>query len=188
MRHRAPAARRAILRGRIGGQTHARDAIDTGRSRSRALRFGVVTARTQRAISCQPPTVRARTMHRNRFMMTMKTVKRTINTLGDYTGDFAHDAGKLARNIGGETAELARRFGDGTVTLARRVGPKRGLIGLAVLAAAVGGSIMLIRYLKARNADASLDADEPTEARSNGTFANKRARAQHTAESFVSRQ
>ena len=128
-------------------------------------------------------------MHRDRCMMTMKTVKRTINTLGDYTGDFAHDAGKLARNIGGETVDLARRFGDGTVTLARRVGPKRGLLGLAVLAAAVGGSIMLIRYLKARNADASTDADDPTEtSRGNGTFANKRARAQHTAESFVSRQ
>lgn len=127
-------------------------------------------------------------MHRKRFMMTMKTVKRTIHTLGDYTGDVAHDAGKLARNLGGETVDLARRFGDGTVTLARRVGPKRGLIGLAVLAAAVGGSIMLIRYLKARNADASMDGDEPEATRGNGTLANKRARAQHTAESFVSRQ
>ncbi|HEY0194258.1 MAG TPA: hypothetical protein VGC42_24250 [Kofleriaceae bacterium] len=127
-------------------------------------------------------------------------VKRTLNNLGDYTGDFANDAGKFARNFGGDTADLARRFGgdtadlarrfgDGTADLAKRVGPKRGLIGLAVLAATIGGSIMLIRYLKARAAEQAIDGDEPSE--TNGTksnFANKRARAQHTAESFVSRQ
>ena len=122
-------------------------------------------------------------------MMTMKQVKRTFNNLGDYTGDFAHDAGKFARNLGGDTVDLARRFGDGTVTIAKRVGPKRGLIGLAVLAAAVGGSIMLIRYLKARNAE-NIETDDADEAVGNGrsNFANKRARAQHAAESFVSRQ
>jgi len=72
--------------------------------------------------------------------MMMKTVKNTFSTIGDRGGDLASG-----------TADLARRFGSGTASLARRVGPRRGLIGLAVIAAAVGGSVVLIRYLRSRN-------------------------------------
>jgi hypothetical protein len=42
--------------------------------------------------------------------------------------------------------------------MAKRIGPRRGLLGLAVLAAAVGGSVVLIRYLRSRNRDAALDS------------------------------
>src|SRR5919112_4052455 len=63
----------------------------------------------------------------------MKTVKHTIYSIGDRSSD-------IARTIGSETADLAKRFGSNTASLARQIGPKRGLIGLAVLAAAVGGT------------------------------------------------
>lgn len=72
----------------------------------------------------------------------MKTVKHTIHVIGDHGSDLAS-----------ETVDLARRFGSGTVDLARQIGPRRGLIGLVVVAAAIGGSIVLVRYLRARKAD-----------------------------------
>lgn len=114
--------------------------------------------------------------------MKMKTVKTTFYTLGDRTSD-------LARTIGDETVDLARRFGDGTASLAKRVGPKRGLIGLAVLVAAVGGSIMLVRYLKARNAEQEGLGDEAaTGEAGTSQFANKRARARNAADAHISHQ
>ncbi|HET9626402.1 MAG TPA: hypothetical protein VFP84_33805 [Kofleriaceae bacterium] len=113
--------------------------------------------------------------------MKMKTVKTTFYTLGDRTSD-------LARTIGDETVDLARRFGDGTMTLAKRVGPKRGLIGLATAVAVIGGSIMLVRYLKARNAQQDGARDEHDEHAGASSFANKRARARNAAESHISHQ
>ena len=65
-----------------------------------------------------------------------------------------------ARTIGCETADLARRVGGSTADLAKRIGPKRGLIGLAVLAAVVGGSIVLVRYLRSRDEDVREGLDE----------------------------
>jgi len=53
-------------------------------------------------------------------------------------------------SVGCTTSDLARRVGDNTVDIARRVGPKRGIIGFLVLGAAIGGSIYLVRYLRAR--------------------------------------
>ena len=47
-----------------------------------------------------------------------------------------------------------------TADLATRIGPRRGLIGLAVIAVAVGGSIILVRYLRARNAEYPLEMEE----------------------------
>jgi len=76
----------------------------------------------------------------------MKTVKHTFTSIGDHSGE-------IARTIGSGTADLARRFGGGTASLARRVGPRRALIGFAVAAVAIGGSIVLARYLRARNAE-----------------------------------
>jgi hypothetical protein len=108
----------------------------------------------------------------------MKTVKHTFSSIGDHGGD-------VARAIGAETALLARRFGSGTVTVARQVGPRRGLIGLAVLAAAIGGSVMLIRYLKARAAEAGVD-DETAEPGSQRVGGGKRARDQRTADARIS--
>jgi hypothetical protein len=78
-------------------------------------------------------------------MMT-KTIKHTFHTIGDQTGDFA-------RAVGSGTADFARRFGSGTADVARRVGPWRALLGLAVIGAAVGGGVMLARYVRARRAE-----------------------------------
>lgn len=113
----------------------------------------------------------------------MKTVKTTFYTLGDRTGD-------LARTIGDETVDLARRFGDGTMTLAKRVGPRRGLIGLAAAVAVIGGSIMLVRYLKARNAqqDELADDEDNNDISTPNNFSNKRTRARNAAEPHISHQ
>jgi hypothetical protein len=88
-------------------------------------------------------------MHRIVRMMT-KTIKHTFHTIGDHGGD-------LARAIGSGTADFARRFGSGTADVARRVGPWRALIGLAVIGAAVGGGVLLARYVRARRAELALD-------------------------------
>lgn len=73
----------------------------------------------------------------------MKTVKHTLSTIGDRGGE-------IARTFGSETAGLVKRFGGGSTSLAKRIGPRRGLIGLAAAAAAIFGSVMLMRYLRAR--------------------------------------
>ena len=59
----------------------------------------------------------------------------------------------LARFVGEGTADLARKVGHGTADVARRVGPKRGIIGLVVLGAAIGGTFYLLRYLRSRQDD-----------------------------------
>ena len=71
------------------------------------------------------------------------TVRDTFSSIGDRGGD-------IARNLGAGTAHLARRVSRGTTSLARDVGPRRALIGIAVAAVAIGGSILLMRYLRAR--------------------------------------
>lgn len=85
----------------------------------------------------------------------MKTVKHTFYTIGDHGSDFARTIGSgtadLARTIGGGTADLARSFGSGTAHLAKRIGPRRGLLGLVAVAAAIGGTVVLVRYLRARS-------------------------------------
>lgn len=85
-----------------------------------------------------------------------------IHRLGGSSGDLLHRVGGEARHVGGSAANLARNVGDSTVQLARRIGPKRGLIGLAILGAVVGGTIVLVRYLRARaeEQDAGIDANE----------------------------
>jgi hypothetical protein len=103
-------------------------------------------------------------------MMT-KTIKHTFHTIGDQTGD-------LARAVGSGTADLARRFGTGTAGVARRVGPWRALIGLAVIGAAVGGGVLLARYVRARRAE--LAGDEGTAGESSSGSRN-RQRSQQRA-------
>ena len=93
-------------------------------------------------------------MQRNRGMMT-KTIKHTFHTIGDHGGD-------LARSLGSGTADLARRFGSGTADVARRVGPRRALIGLAVIGAAVAGGVLLARYVRARRAELAGDETSDT--------------------------
>lgn len=73
----------------------------------------------------------------------MNTVRDTFSSIGDRGGD-------IARGFGSGTAQLARRVGGGTADLARDIGPRRALIGLAVAALAIGGTIAVMRYLRAR--------------------------------------
>jgi hypothetical protein len=109
----------------------------------------------------------------------MKTVKHTFTSIGDHSGDFA-------RTIGSGTADLARRVGDGTADLAKRIGPRRALLGLAVAAMAVGGTIVLVRYLRARNAD-RFATDESGESAGRG-HNSRRSRGKHTGNAQVSPQ
>ena len=82
--------------------------------------------------------------------MTTKTIKHTFHAIGDHGSDFA-------RSVGSGTADLARRFGSGTARVARRVGPWRALIGLVAIGAAVGGGVLLARYVRARRAERVAD-------------------------------
>jgi hypothetical protein len=118
------------------------------------------------------------THHARRFAM-MKTVKHTFTSIGDHGGDFA-------RTIGSGTVGLARRVGDGTAGLARRIGPRRALIGLAVAAVTIGGTIVLVRYLRARNAD-RFATGETGESADRGNHSG-RSHAKHTAGVQVSPQ
>jgi hypothetical protein len=86
----------------------------------------------------------------------MNTVRHTFHTIGDRSGD-------LARSFGSGTADIARRVGGGTTSLARQIGPRRALIGLAVAAIAIGGSVVLIRYLRSRRAQDATGADRNDE-------------------------
>lgn len=90
----------------------------------------------------------------------MNSVRDTFSSIGDRGGDFA-------RSFGSGTAHLARRVGDGAVDIARDIGPRRALIGLVVAAVAIGGTIMVLRYLRARR-ERSFDAEQnevPTSSR-----------------------
>jgi len=79
-------------------------------------------------------------------------VRDTFSSIGDRGGE-------LARNVGSGGADLARRVGNGTASIARQIGPRRALFGLAIAAVAVGGSILVMRYLRARRERDRLDRD-----------------------------
>lgn len=93
----------------------------------------------------------------------LNTVKDVLSTLGDGTSHAARRFGSstadLARYVGANSADIARAVGSNSATLARRVGPKRGLLGLVVLGAAIGGSIYLLRYLRARREEMTVEAE-----------------------------
>lgn len=59
--------------------------------------------------------------------------------------------------IGDNTEELAKRVGSGTARVAKRVGPTRAIIGVAVIGAVVGGTILLVRYLRARREELPIE-------------------------------
>jgi len=108
----------------------------------------------------------------------LNTVKDIIGTVGDSTGS-------LAKSIGHSSADLAKTIGTRTVTLANDIGPKRALIGAAILVAAVGGGIVLVRYLRrreqARLARESKHASFAAEVRSRIPSAEPRAATAATA-------
>ena len=59
-------------------------------------------------------------------------------------------AKNVMNRVGCATADLARKVGDETTYLARRIGPKRAIIGFAIMGAAVGGTIFLVRFFRNR--------------------------------------
>jgi hypothetical protein len=109
-------------------------------------------------------------------VMMTKTVRRTFHSIGDRSGD-------IAKAISCGTADAAKWVGRGTTDLATRIGPKRGLIGLAVLAAAVGGTIVLVRYLRARNAEYPLEMEENVAGATGRGARRRRAQAQQANDS-----
>ena len=156
--------------------------------------------RAIRVFLCAPSLVTHRQAHRvHLFSHMLNTVKEIIYTVGDSTGAFAKSLGltsadiakilgaksadlaktvgatsaDLAKTVGSSSADIAKAVGVGTVALAKRIGPKRALIGAAVLAVAVGGGIVLVRYLRRREQE-ELDA-ESMEA-SDGASTNKKIR------------
>ena len=97
-------------------------------------------------------------------------VSDTIHTIGDRSGEFA-------KSIGDRTAHLARRFGDNTVDVARQVGPRRALIGAAIAVVAIGGTIMLVRYLQARRSRNDLGIGREEAVGGLGSRTNERVRS-----------
>jgi hypothetical protein len=92
----------------------------------------------------------------------MNTVRDTLYSIGDRSGD-------LARSVGSGTVDLARRFGDGTVDLARQIGPRRALIGVAIAAVAITGTVLVLRYLRTRRAENALGLDNEIDQTGRGT-------------------
>lgn len=112
----------------------------------------------------------------------MEFAKDLVSNVGCATSDFAKRVGggtaDAARWVGGNTADLAKRVGGGTADLAKRVGPKRGIIGLVVLGAAITGGIFLVRYLRERSEEAEEIAGAPMSRK----MARKAKRAEHRAQ------
>ena len=82
----------------------------------------------------------------------MQTVKHVLTTIGSGAGD-------LAKRVGSNSATLAKRVGTRSSHIARDIGAKRALIGLAVAGVAIAGTIFLVRYLRTRRAESSVETD-----------------------------
>lgn len=102
----------------------------------------------------------------------MEFAKDLVSNIGGSTADFA-------KMLGGNTADIAKRVGSGGAKLAKDIGPKRGLLGLALVVAAVGSGIYLARYLRARAAEGH--AKEANGKRSK-KMRKAESRAQHAAQ------
>jgi hypothetical protein len=102
----------------------------------------------------------------------LKTVKKSIYNIGDETAD-------LAKRVSSGTADIAKRVGSGTAGLAKDIGMKRALVGLAVIGVIVGGSVFLVRYLRARKEELPFEgADDQARGRASSRQARRGAEAQ----------
>jgi hypothetical protein len=102
----------------------------------------------------------------------LKTVKKTMHNIGDDTGYFA-------KRVSSGTADLAKRVSSGTADLAERIGPRRAIIGVAVIGVIVGGSILLVRYMRARREELPFEgAEEHVSGRRARRHARRGAEAQ----------
>lgn len=90
-----------------------------------------------------------------------KFARRVGGQTADFAKTFGSNAADFAKHAGGSAAGLAKVAGGSAVVLAKKVGPKRGLIGLGVIAAAVGG-YFIVRHLRAHREEIeeSLEAGE----------------------------
>jgi len=109
----------------------------------------------------------------------MATVKDFVSSIGniDLVRRFGGGGSHRAKKARGAAAQLAKQAGGSAAGLARRIGPKRGLIGLAAVGAAVG-TVYLVRYLRANRAE----GDEGIVDASDGTTASRRPGKQTRAE------
>lgn len=73
-----------------------------------------------------------------------------MHAFGDMMENARHRVSKFGSRMTGGTAVFTRRVGNRSLHIARRIGPKRSVLGLVVLGAAIGGSIYLVRRLRAR--------------------------------------
>jgi hypothetical protein len=69
-------------------------------------------------------------------------------------------AKKLTHKVFDGAGDVAKRVACTTQDLAEQIGPKRGLIGLAIIGAAIGTSVLLARYVRNRRAVRDIGADE----------------------------
>ncbi|MBA3398039.1 MAG: hypothetical protein H0T89_35770 [Deltaproteobacteria bacterium] len=146
----------------------------------------------------------------------LNTVKHLFHNAGDTSGDLAHRirgvSGDLAKVVGSNAADVAKligehsadiakliasntssaakKVGSGTVDLAHRIGPKRGILGFVALVAAVGGGVVLVRYLRSRRAELDREDEsmELSEQSADGVMPRRRrgTRAQRKASNAIS--
>jgi hypothetical protein len=90
-------------------------------------------------------------------------------------------AKKLTSNVVDGAGDLAKRVGCAAQDLAETIGPKRGLIGLAVIGVAVSGSLLARRYIRNRADVAPAKEFEPSFAGKENRKTNKaRTNGMHT--------
>ena len=100
----------------------------------------------------------------------------------DFASSVGKDSSKLARRVGKDSGKLARRVSKATVKTARDIGPQRALIGLAIAGAAIGGTVVLVRYLRSKKAEAELETEsmEASEASRAGVDRKRKPMHAHT--------
>ncbi len=146
----------------------------------------------------------------------LNMVKHVFHNVGDTSGDLAHRirsvSGDLAKVVGGNAADIAKligehsadiakliasntssaakKVGSETADLAHRIGPKRGLLGFVALVAAVGGGVVLVRYLRSRQAEMYREDEsmEMSDQNAEGVVPHRRrgTRAQRKAANAIS--
>jgi hypothetical protein len=93
------------------------------------------------------------------FVSSIDLAKR-LDVAADIARSVGNSAAQLAKRSRRSASDLAKTAGGSAVVMAKKVGPRRALIGLAVVGAAIGG-IYLVRYLRAnRDEDLEFEADE----------------------------
>lgn len=97
----------------------------------------------------------------------LNTVKHLVESVGDNAGDFAKRFGPFAldaaKHVGDALGDAGKSVGSNATQLARRVGPKRAILGIALLGVAVGSTIFVMRYLRDRR-DEEVEGEDHVQA------------------------